>query len=279
MIAFTAVTPVVSKAQTNVSVSSFTRSLETPVVSESRGARMALRVGLAKSSGLATSRFGGLQKVMNKADEYMAQSVMMQYYAMAQPFGVYSGQCTEGSVKGAAEVSRVRQLNTEFRERQKGPSAVYGSMYEYRLSATYCDHLCSSEAKQFSTFSKLAKTYCLSRAEAYGTCDRYATPESVEEAAMARYMDIQQKIAVNPSGVYNSACNEGSVKGQSEELRVNALAAAYRQSQKPVGVLLQEKYNQRKAGYLACHGCSYEEDIVSKFPAVGATFRLKSYGY
>ncbi len=203
----------------------------------------------------------------------------MQYYKMSQPYGVYSGQCTEGSVKHAAETARVRVLNNQFRARQAGPAAKYGAMYEYRLAATYADHLCAVEAKQYSQFSKLAKTYCLARAEALGTCDRYATPESVEEAAMARYFDIQQKIAVNPTGVYNSACVEGSCKEAAEDLRVATLAAAYRNAQKPVNVQLQEKYNQRQNGYVQAHGCSYEESLITRFPAVGAAFRPKAYGY
>lgn len=198
---------------------------------------------------------------------------------MSQPSGVYGVQCTEGSVKHAAEVARVRVLNNRFRAGQASPSAKYGSMYEYRLSATYADRLCAVEAKQFSSFSNLAKTYCLARAEALGTCDRYATPESVEEAAMARYFDIQQKMAVNPTGVYNSSCVEGSCKDAAEDLRVATLAAAYRNAQKPVNVLLQEKYNQRMNGYVRAHGCEYEESLITRFPAVGAAFRPKAYGY
>eukprot|EP00171_Calliarthron_tuberculosum_P013198 IDg13198t1 len=152
-------------------------------------------------------------------------------------------------------------------------------MYENRRIATHVDHICAVEAKQFSQFSKMAKTYVLARAEAYGTCDRYATPESVEEAAMARYMDIQQKNKANPSGVYNSSCNEGAARYQAEDLRIAALAAAFRQGQKPASVLLQEKFNQRKHGYFMSNGCSYEEDLISKYPAIGACFRSKSYGY
>lgn len=280
--AFTASTPILSKAIA-LRATSFTSSIDTtasPATARNdRTPRMALRAGITRSAGTAASKFGGVDKLLSKADEYMAKSVAMQYYAMSQPSGVYTSQCTEGSVKGAAEAARVRALNTEFREKQKSPAQVYGNMYEYRLAATYADHICSVEAKQFSQFSKLSKTYCLARAEAMGTCDRYATPESVEEAAMLRFMDIQQKASVSGSGVYNSQCNEGSCKGAAEDLRVAALAQAYRQAQKSTGKLLQEKYNQRQWGYLFANGCSYEEDLISKFPAIGANFRLKAYGY
>ncbi len=125
----------------------------------------------------------------------------------------------------------------------------------------------------------MSKSYVYARSEAKGTCDRYATPESVEEAAMARYMDSAQRAAANPSGVYNQSCVEGACKEQAEDLRVATLAAAYRNGQKPTLQLLQEKYNQRQFGYVQCHGCSYEEELVTKYPAVGANFRVKAYGH
>lgn len=96
---------------------------------------------------------------------------------------------------------------------------------------------------------------------------------------MLRYMDIQQNNAANPSGVYNMSCNEGAAKGQAEDIRIAALNAAYRNAQKPMGVLLQEKFNQRKQGYAFANGCNYEEGLISKYPAIGAAFRSKSYGY
>lgn len=278
--AFTVSVPLASNAQ-NVRATTFTRSLDTPaaVVAPRRGASMALRVSFVKGVGAKKATFGGVNRILAKADEYMAMSVLKQYQAMTQPSGVYNTSCTEGSVKGAAEATRVRALNTEFRKKQRGAAKLYGDMYENRRMATYVDHLCSTEAKQFSDFPGMAQTYVLARSEAYGTCDRSATPESVEEAAMARYIDIQQKNAVNPSGVYNSSCNEGAAKGQAEDLRVSALAAAYRNGLKPAAVLLQEKFNQRKHGYFMANSCTYEEGLITKFPAIGACFRSKSYGY
>lgn len=94
------VTTLVSHTSTGQVPDHFMWTLETPVVAESRGAGMTLRAA-------------GIQKVMSKADEYMAKSVMMQCYAVSRPFGVYFGQCTECSVKLAAEVILVRALNTE----------------------------------------------------------------------------------------------------------------------------------------------------------------------
>lgn len=216
---------------------------------------------------------------MDKADTYMAKGVLRQYLNMSNPTGEFGVQCTEGSVKGAAEAARIRALNTRFRGRQASVSAKYGNMYDNRKMAVSSSHQCHHEESQFVDYPSMTACYNTSKSEALGTCYRYATPETVEEAAMLRYMDIAQNVAANPSGVYSIACNEGASKGASEDLRVASLNAAFRNGQKPVGQLLNEKYQQKKYGYAACHGCNYEEGLVSLYPAIGAAFRPKTYGY
>ncbi|KAI0560199.1 Gamma 31 kDa subunit of phycoerythrin [Gracilaria domingensis] len=240
---------------------------------------MALRQSIVKPIGLPVSAFGGVATILDKADEYMAKSVRTQYIQISQPTGVYGVQCTEGSVKGAAEVSRILALNARFRALQSSPFKKYGDLYENRKNAIVSSAMCHHEESQFSDYPKMSSTYNIARSEANGSCIRYATPESIEEAAMMRYMDIQQNNAANPSGVYSTACNEGAAKGQAEDTRVAALNVAYRNAQKPLGQILKEKYQQKKYGYIQCHGCNYEEQLVSKYPAIGAAFRPKSYGY
>ena len=241
---------------------------------------MALRTGFArKTTGVGRASFGGMASVYEKAGKYMAKSVRSQYLQMANPKGTYNVTCTEGTVKFAAEGTRVRALGLEFRSRQANASKKYGDMYEYRKQALAADHICNYESKLFCNYSEVSETYCTARSEAGGTCERYASPDSIEEAAMVRYMDIQQKIAVNPSGVYSTSCNEGTYKGQAEDLRVAALATAYRNGMKPIGAVLQEKYNQRKFGHVMTRGCSYEDGLITNYPALGAGMRSKSAGY
>lgn len=280
MFAFAPIAPVTA-AKATIGNTSFATPLSTsPVASKSTGPTMILRTILRKPTGSATATvFGGAGLILRKADEYMANSVRRQYIAMTNPLGTFGVQCTEGSVQDAAEVSRVRALNLSFRMRQSSPSKTAFDLFENRKNAIASSHECSHEEKQFATCPKVAASYNLGKAEANGTCLRYASPETVEEAAMMRYMDIQQKIAVNPTGVYNVWCNEGAAKGQSEDIRIAALNAAYRQGQKSANKLMDEKYQQKKAGYAASHGCNYEEGLVSNFPAIGASFRSKSYGY
>eukprot|EP00178_Gracilaria_changii_P011448 TRINITY_DN3261_c0_g1_i1.p1 TRINITY_DN3261_c0_g1~~TRINITY_DN3261_c0_g1_i1.p1 ORF type:complete len:281 (+),score=32.68 TRINITY_DN3261_c0_g1_i1:370-1212(+) len=261
--------------------SSFTPSVTpaSPARKHHAAPTMALRQSLVKPIGLPVTSFGGAASILDAADTYMAQSVLKQYLNISQPTGVYGVQCTEGSVKGAADVARIRALNARFRAKQASPAKKYGDLYENRKNAIAADHICHYEESLFCDYPKMSKTYNLARSEAYGTCIRYATPESIEEAAMMRYVDIQQNNAANPSGVYNSSCNEGAAKGQAEDIRITALNVAYRNAQKPIGQILNEKYQQKKYGYIQCHGCSYEESLVSKYPAIGAAFRPKTYGY
>lgn len=246
---------------------------------------MILRAGLRKQSSAmsrpvgVSNAFGAVGQILYKADKYMAQSVLMQYYKIANPTGEYGVQCTEGSVKGMAEFARVRSLYGRFRASQASPSKRYGDMYENRKQAIVASHECSHEEKQFCGYENVAASYNNAKSEAYATCYRYASPETVEEAAMLRYMDIQQNNAANMTGVYTTACNEGAAKGQAEDGRVAALNTAFRNGQKPATQLLQEKYDQRRQGYAAANGCNYEEGIVCNYPAVGAAFRPKNYGY
>lgn len=240
---------------------------------------MLLRTKLRNPVRTGSARSSGVKDLLSKADEYMAYNVKKQYLMKANPMGIYNVQCTEGSVKGLAEVSRVRSLGMKYRMKQASTSKKTYDMYENRKNAVVNSHECHHEEVQFSSYRQVAETYNVAKAEASGSCFRYASPETVEEAAMLRYMDIQMKAAVNPSGVYNIWCNEGTVKGQAEDIRVIALNTAYRQGQKSALKLMNEKYQQKKQGFIATHGCNYEEGLVSLYPALGACFRSKSYGY
>nr|5Y6P_44 Chain 44, LR_gamma5 [Griffithsia pacifica]5Y6P_C2 Chain C2, LR_gamma5 [Griffithsia pacifica]5Y6P_D2 Chain D2, LR_gamma5 [Griffithsia pacifica]5Y6P_T8 Chain T8, LR_gamma5 [Griffithsia pacifica]5Y6P_Y9 Chain Y9, LR_gamma5 [Griffithsia pacifica]5Y6P_Z5 Chain Z5, LR_gamma5 [Griffithsia pacifica]5Y6P_aZ Chain aZ, LR_gamma5 [Griffithsia pacifica]5Y6P_bZ Chain bZ, LR_gamma5 [Griffithsia pacifica]5Y6P_c3 Chain c3, LR_gamma5 [Griffithsia pacifica]5Y6P_c8 Chain c8, LR_gamma5 [Griffithsia pacifica len=269
-----------------VGKTSFTSPL--PAQSESRptaAPTMVLRTVLRSPvpSGAATVYGyvgrGNISVILAKADEYMAKSVRKQYLAKSNPYGTFGVQCTEGSVKFAADFSRIRALNAEFRAKLGSASKKTFDMYENRKNAISNSHGCHHEETQFVGYKGVSSMYNVSKSEASGSCSRYASPETVVEAAMLRFMDIQVKMAANPTGVYNISCNEGAARGQAEDVRVAALNAAFRQGQKSLGKLLDEKYQQKKQGYSFAHGCNYEEGLINKYPALGAAFRSKSYGY
>lgn len=231
------------------------------------------------SAGTASSNFGGVSKLLSAADRYMADKITMQYKATACASGTYGVQCTEstGKLGRTADGARVAAGNAAFRTLQRGPAKVYGDMYENRKQALK-GTICHAEEVMFQKYSKSTANFVLGRSESLGACDKYGIPESVEEAALMRYMHIQQQSKA-VGGVIPSSCVEGASKGAADDARVAQLASKYRNAQKPTGQLLQEKFNQVKHGLGFCNGCNYEEGLMVSFPAVASGFRPTTYGY
>jgi hypothetical protein len=277
MIGFVSALPL-SASPAAVGVSGFTTSLAPARASSTTGPTMIVRVGLRRSAGTASSRFGGVADILTKADNYMARSIVMQYKQTACGSGTYGVQCTEAtsSYGRSADAARVTALNARFRSLQRSPSKVYGDMFENRRQAIKGKN-CHHEEKQFAAYSKAAAAFVLGKAEATGACDKYAIPESTEEAAMMRYINIQQMANI-VGGVIPSACVDGASKGAADDARVAQLASKFRNAQKPTGKLLQEKYNQVQHGLSFTNGCTYEESVCTSYPAVAASFRSKTYG-
>jgi len=237
---------------------------------------------------VATPRRGFMQIAKNSAassidsaDDYFAKSVVMQYKGMSCASGVYSVQCAEGSIGGAAEEKRIAALAAQFRERQMSPFQKASALFENRKRAIIAiDHDCDYEEKMMTTYPKLAAAFALGKAEAMRTCARYATPTSIEEEYMAVSVDNQMKARSCPGGVYSSSCQEGTYKGAAEWARVNGLATAFRTTQKTDLQATQERYDMAKFGRTQYgHGCSYEEALFETFPATAAAMRSKSYNY
>lgn len=278
MIGFISAAPVSARAPAALSTS-FTSTCPTTRAARVSGPSMAMRVGLRNSAGTKNSNFGGVATILTKADNYMAKSIQGQYKATACPSGTYGVQCTESTGKAgrSADAARVAALNLKFRMLQRSPAKLYGDMYENRKQALK-GSICHTEEKMIQAYSTSAAALVLGRAESTGACDKYGIPESVEEAAMMRFMHIQQQ-AKAVGGVIPSACVEGASKGAAEAARVAQLASKYRNAQKPMGQLLQEKFNQVKHGLSFANGCTYEEGLVVNYPAVGSCFRPTTYGY
>jgi hypothetical protein len=298
MAAFVSAIPVAA-GKAPALTSSYTSSRPAPAARPAAGASpapsMALRRSLtAMPNGSAScpSGSGGSTRssysfsgraraaaVTSRADQYMAQSIVAQYKATACAGGTYGVQCTEstGKLGRTADGARVAALNAKFRCAQRSPARVHGDMYENRRQALK-GTVCHTEERMFQTYAASTASYVLARAEATGACDKYGIAESVEEAAMMRFMHIQQQASV-VGGVIPSSCVEGASKGAAEDARVAQLASKFRNAQKPTGQLLAEKYNQSRHGFGFANGCNYEEQICATYPAVASVFRSSSYGY
>jgi hypothetical protein len=274
MVAFVSAVPVAAHAGAALT-SSFT-SARPAAVAVRPAARVAPAMALRPSLRF---RFTSAERNASKADKYMAKCVVATYKATACPSGTYGVQCTESTGKAGrtADAARVAALNAKFRSSQRSASKAYGDMYENRRQALK-GTICHTEEKMFQTYPASAAAFVLGRAESTGACDKYGIPESVEEAAMMRFMHIQQQ-AKAVGGVIPTSCVEGASKGAAEDARVAQLASKFRNAQKPVGQLLQEKFNQAKHGFTFANGCNYEEQISVNYPAVASVFRPATYGY
>mmetsp|Transcript_2296 Transcript_2296/g.6221 ORF Transcript_2296/g.6221 Transcript_2296/m.6221 type:complete len:294 (-) Transcript_2296:385-1266(-) len=224
---------------------------------------------------------GNIKKSMDVADEFFARSVVDQFKALSvAKTGVYDIQCTEGNYKGAAFEKRAAALSAQFRAKQKSVRAKAFERFENRKLAVAAAHACDHEEYMFLNYPKLAAAYVLGMTEAKRTCQRYATPETIEEEFMAAALDKVNKARGCPGGVYSSSCVEGNAKGAAEAARNFALGVAFRATLKSTSQAEGDKFASRKyARDLFAHGCDHEEKIFNNYPAVAAGMRSASYGY
>mmetsp|Transcript_9451 Transcript_9451/g.19932 ORF Transcript_9451/g.19932 Transcript_9451/m.19932 type:complete len:295 (-) Transcript_9451:344-1228(-) len=248
--------------------------------SSPRMRRMQTRV--PKVSGFSTkvtkSKIG---KSLDIADEFFANSVITQFKEMSvAKSGVYDMQCTEGNYKGAAFEKRSAALSAAFRATQKSPAAKAFEKFEIRKLAVAAAHDCDHEEYMFINYPKLAAAYVMGMTEAKSTCQRYATPETIEEEFMAAALDKVNKARGCPGGVYSASCIEGNAKGAAEAARLNALGVAYRATMKSASQAEGARFASKKfARDYFGHGCDHEEKIFNTYPAVAAGMRSPAYGY
>lgn len=214
------------------------------------------------------------------ADKYMAQCVRSQYKATAVSTGVYTPACTEGTVKGAADASRVAALSAAFRAGQRSSAQKYGDYYEARRQATLGTHGCSYEEALVSSYPRVAAAMVMGQAEATRSCVRYGMPSSTAETYMAASVDRQMKARAVATGVYSPACTDGGVSGEAETKRVAALATRFRAGHLPATARAQAAYDAAAYARLHFgHGCGYEEAAFERYPAVAAAMRPSTARY
>eukprot|EP00179_Madagascaria_erythrocladioides_P003255 CAMPEP_0198310960 /NCGR_PEP_ID=MMETSP1450-20131203/2848_1 /TAXON_ID=753684 ORGANISM="Madagascaria erythrocladiodes, Strain CCMP3234" /NCGR_SAMPLE_ID=MMETSP1450 /ASSEMBLY_ACC=CAM_ASM_001115 /LENGTH=315 /DNA_ID=CAMNT_0044013815 /DNA_START=80 /DNA_END=1027 /DNA_ORIENTATION=- len=214
---------------------------------------------------------GGPTKVA--ADNYMAASIAAQYRAVSGTHnGVYSPQCTEATVRGDAEYSRVLALGAEFRRKQRSVAAKYNALYDTRAKAIIAAHNCSHEEAQFCKFPASAYAHVKAGQEARATCVRYAAPESPEEDYMARSIDLQMLRRAVPFGVFE-ACYDGSTGDLVERARVMGLGRKFTNGWMSANRKEQIKYDARKhAEAMVGHECDAEAALFA-MPAIAQSMR------
>lgn len=229
---------------------------------------------------LGTGNPDDMVNAFTSADRYMAKCVNMQYKMTAVPNGVYSVRCTEGTVKQQAEESRSAALSAEFRMKQRSRVQKFGDYTETRRNAIIAAQGCSYEEKLVDRFPISARAVVRGSSEAKGVCVRYAVGATPAEEYMAGCVDKQSKFRSVPYGVYDVLCSDGNAKTVAEFKRVSALSARFRAGQLSKVAKEQIKFDSAKyARDYFGHGCSYEEALFNKYPAVSASMRPDAARY
>lgn len=216
---------------------------------------------------------------MGVADDYMAASVIRQYKAAAVPGGVYTPQCTEGSVPGDADAKRVYATTQAFRARQATPRAAAANRFETRRRALVAAHGCSHEESRVVAFPSMAANMVIGQAEALRACSRYQLPASTAEKYMAAAVERTYAAIQCPTGEF-TVCTDGAAKGEADAARVAGGSAAYRARTLSTGAKAQGRYNA--AAYATAqygHGCGYEEALFAAYPAVAGAMRPSTGAY
>eukprot|EP00183_Erythrolobus_madagascarensis_P005752 CAMPEP_0185845638 /NCGR_PEP_ID=MMETSP1354-20130828/1545_1 /TAXON_ID=708628 /ORGANISM="Erythrolobus madagascarensis, Strain CCMP3276" /LENGTH=419 /DNA_ID=CAMNT_0028545635 /DNA_START=33 /DNA_END=1292 /DNA_ORIENTATION=- len=216
------------------------------------------------------------------ADQYLSNSLKQQFKAAAIPSGVYLPQCTEGTVKGAAEHARVSALAKQFRMKQRSPAAAAFDLFEgRRMAIKAVAHDCEYEEAIFRKFVAAGATFVLGTSEKALACDRYVTEEGgAANAFMERSVQRAMKQRATGGGIYGTSCMDGSVKGMAEDARIAGEAVKYRARQMSAGAKEGAKFAARKqARDWFTNGCEYEEGLVAKFPEAAAAMRPATTRY
>eukprot|EP00168_Porphyra_purpurea_P012910 TRINITY_DN3467_c0_g1_i1.p3 TRINITY_DN3467_c0_g1~~TRINITY_DN3467_c0_g1_i1.p3 ORF type:complete len:265 (+),score=44.36 TRINITY_DN3467_c0_g1_i1:2-796(+) len=87
---------------------------------------------------------------------------------------------------------------------------------------------------------------------------------------MAGCVAAQYKATAVPSGVYSTACTEGTVQGAADAARVAALSARFRAGHRSTAAKYGDFYEARRQAIAGTHGCSHEERLVGAYPRVAA---------
>lgn len=197
-----------------------------------------------------------------------------QYVQKACPSGVPPIQCIEGATADQPYAARTLKRQSQLRYRQLPTSVRVHNYYEMRKAAIVAAHGCSHEEGRVIQYPAMASAYVLGQAEASKACVRYFDPAGPAEVAMKRSVENLYKKAVNPSGVFSTACTDGQAKYEAYLMQLRGKSAEFRAKQYSVGEREAMKYAARKQALSAKgHDCSAEEVIFSKFPIVASAMR------
>lgn len=87
-------------------------------------------------------------------------------------------------------------------------------------------------------------------------------PAQASDRYIAKCMTMQYKQSACPTGVYTTACTEGSTHGSADAARLAAVSAQFRMKQRSTAQKYGDFCESRRKGIILSHGCNYEESLV-----------------
>lgn len=253
-------------APTSVTVSTFTR------------APAAASCARRSPRAPAPARMSATYPYSPKVDEFFARDVTRQYIAKACPTGVPPIQCIEGSTFDAPYEARTLKRQAQLRFRQLPTAVKVHNMYETRREALIACHGCSHEESRVLGNPMLAAAMVLGKAESDRACSRYMRPSGKAEEVMVKSVENYYMKAVNPGGVFSTACTDGQAKYEAYLSQVRGKAAQFRSGQYSKAAKAGAAYAARKRATARNHICLYEDGLYNRYPMMAGSIR-PSFGY
>lgn len=124
----------------------------------------------------------------------------------------------------------------------------------------------------------MASAMLVGKAESDRACNRYIQSSGPVEDMMCRSVENNYMKAVNPSGVFSTACTDGQARYEAYLMAVRGKATEYRAGQYSPAAKAGAAYAARKRATARNHVCVYEDGLYNKYPRMAGSIR-PSFGY
>lgn len=160
--------------------------------------------------------------------------------------------------------SKPSNVWTTYLESTKQFNDLYGSVNDTRAATAPSE---AAIAAASTPYARLLSVTALRSKRLGGDPDLLCTRFVAADKYMANTVTLQYKAAAVATGIYSVRCTEGVIKGQAEEARNAALSMQFRMKQRSTVNKFADYVETRRKAIVACKGCSYEEALISKYPA------------
>lgn len=225
-------------------------------------------------------RHNAAMSAATTADVYISLAAVRDGKAIANRYGTIVKQCVEGTAtSNSADSKRTATLSREFRLRQASVSEKYADLYATRREAMCLSGGAHWVEDAIVKFPISADRKVRASREAALACDRYFKDAGLVDDYMHGCVTRQYNSAVvTGSGVYGTGCADGAASGQADTARVAGLAVEYAAGMLSESDKTRRFYNSIKFANAVSRGCTYEEELINKYPKMACAIRGLSTG-